>query len=266
MPSTNFKSNLTITHIGTATSILEIDGVNILTDPVFANAGAEYDIGVIVLKSTEGPALGLQDLPHIDAVLLSHEDHPDNLDEVGRSLLNGRMVITTIDGAKKLQPRPSVRGIRPWETLPLEVGGKQFKVTGTPCQHVPGGAVTGFILESPMFGNGPEGLVNAIYVSGDTVYLEELAEMHKKFHIAVAVLNLGAAKAPGPDGPFLVTMDGKQAAKLVREIGADIVVPMHYRSWEHFTESGDQLAKAFEEEGIQNKVCWLTPGVPKRVI
>jgi L-ascorbate metabolism protein UlaG (beta-lactamase superfamily) len=90
--------------------------------------------------------------------------------------------------------------------------------------------------------------------------------MHKKFHITVAVLNLGAAMAPGPDGPFLVTMNGKQATKLIREIGANIVVPMHYASWDHFTESGDELAKVFEEEGIQDKVCWLTPGVPKRVI
>lgn len=266
MSPTNFKSNVTITHIGTATAIIEIDGVNLLTDPVFSDAGTEYDMGIVVLKSADGPALGLHQLPQIDAVLLSHEDHPDNLDEAGRKLLDGRKVITTMDGAKKLQPRPAVRGIRPWETMSLEAGGKQFKVTGTPCQHLPGGEVTGFILESPTFGTSPEGLPNAIYISGDTVYIEELVEMRKKFHIAVAILNLGAAKAPTPDGPLLLTMDGQQAAKLVREIGADIMVPMHYETWGHFTENGAELAKVLEKEGIQDKVCWLTPGVPKRVI
>lgn len=266
MSSTSFKGSLTITHIGTATTILEIDGVNLLTDPVFADAGTTYDKGIAILENTVGPAIALHDLPHIDAILLSHEDHEDNLDELGRTLLNGRTVITTMDGAKNLRPRPSVRGILPWETLPLEIRGKQFKVTGTPCQHLPGGEVTGFILESPTFGTGPEGLPNAIYVSGDTIYLEELKEMRKKFHIAVAILHLGAAYVPLPDGPLMITMDGKQAAKLMREIGADIMVPIHYESWTHFTQFGEELVKVFKEEGVHDKVCWLTPGVPKRVI
>ncbi len=90
-------------------------------------------------------------------------------------------------------------------------------------------------------------------------YFEELVGMHDKFHIVVAVLNLGVAKVPLPDG-------GKQAARLFREIKADILVPMHYESWGHFTQNGKELAKAFEEEGIQDKVCWLTPGVSKKVL
>lgn len=82
-PST-FKSTLSITHIGTATALLEIDGVNFLTDPFFSPAGTEFDVGPAVLKISDNPALGLADLPPIDAVLLSHEDHPDNLDPLGR--------------------------------------------------------------------------------------------------------------------------------------------------------------------------------------
>lgn len=103
-----FKGSLTITHIGTATSIIDIDGIRFLTDPVF-NGPSEYDMGVVVLKSSEGPAIPIDKLPHIDVILLSHEDHPDNLDENGRTLLNGHKVITTMDGYRKLQPRPDVR-------------------------------------------------------------------------------------------------------------------------------------------------------------
>ncbi|KAI8143362.1 beta-lactamase superfamily domain-containing protein [Fennellomyces sp. T-0311] len=257
--------NLTMTHIGTATAILDIDGVKLLTDPVFDDVGAEYDLGIVLLKSTTGPAIGIKDLPPIDAVLLSHEDHPDNLDDTGRQLLDGRVVITTVDGAKKLQPRPGVTAIRPWETLSLNLGGKPFKVTGTPCDHLPGGEVTGFILESDTFGE-TDGKPNVIYFSGDTLYMPELVQMKDKYHVSVAILNLGIAQAPLPNGPLDITMGGKDAVKLAREIKADVVVPMHFDNWKHFSESSEQSRKIFEEEGFANKVCWLTPGVAKKII
>ncbi|KAI9727391.1 MAG: hypothetical protein M1834_008462 [Cirrosporium novae-zelandiae] len=265
MAPSNFKSTLNITHIGTATAILEVDGVNLLTDPFFSPAGTEWDVGITVLKNSDTPALGLQDLPPIDAVLLSHEDHQDNLDELGRQLLDGRHVLTTMDGAKKLAPRPGVRGLRPWETVTLAVGGKRFVVTATPCQHLPGGECTGFIITTDEFGISPDGRPNAIYFSGDTVYMNELVQIRSKFHVVVAVLNLGAAKVLLPDGPLQVTMDGKQAARLFREIKADVLVPMHYESWGHFTQFGKELAQVFEEEGIKDKICWLTPGKPKKL-
>ncbi|KAK0218146.1 beta-lactamase superfamily domain-containing protein [Armillaria fumosa] len=256
--------SLNITHISTAAAIFETDGVNLLTDPFFSPAGTQWDLGITILENSDTPALGLQDLPPIGAVLLSHEDHPDNLDDLGRRLLDGRKVITTIDGAKKLHPRSGVRGIRPWETVPLEAGGKHFQVTGTPCQHLPGGECTGFILTAPEFGS-TNGLPNAIYFSGDTIYFEELVQIRDKFHVVVAVLNLGAATVPLPGGPLQITMDGKQGARLFREIKADILVPMHYESWGHFKQNGKALAKDFEEEGILDQVFWLTPGVSKKV-
>ena len=113
-PSISFQAPLSLTHIGTATAIIHLDGVNLITDPVFSQAGTEWDLGIIILKLKDTPALSLADLPPIDAVLLSHEDHADNLDEPGRGLLDGRQVLTTSDGAKKLAPRPGVRSLKPW--------------------------------------------------------------------------------------------------------------------------------------------------------
>ncbi|KAH6679891.1 beta-lactamase superfamily domain-containing protein [Plectosphaerella plurivora] len=265
MASPTFGGTLNMTHIGTATAILEINGVNMLTDPFFSPGGTEFDVGVAVLKVDDTPAMSLKDLPIIDVILLSHEDHPDNLDELGRQLLDGRRVLTTLDGAQKLAPRPGVIGLRPWETVSVNVGGKQFQVTGTPCQHMPGGEVTGFIITEPGFGT-TDGLPNAIYFSGDTVYIEELAEIRSKFHISVAILNLGAAIAalPGHE-PLMITMDGKQASRLSKEIGADVIVPMHYESWNHFSQHGKELLQAFQEEGISDKISWLEPGVTKKI-
>ncbi|KAK2755516.1 hypothetical protein FQN54_006456 [Arachnomyces sp. PD_36] len=258
--------SVTITHISTASAILDINGVKFLTDPFFSPAGTEWDMGTMTLKNTETPALALEDLPPIDAVLLSHEDHPDNLDELGRRLLDGRHVLTTIDGAKKLAPRPGVRGLKPWESVTLVAGGKKFEVTGTPCQHLPGGECTGFILTAEEFGVAPDGRPNAIYFSGDTVYLEELATISRRWHITVALLNFGNVLVPSPEGPVQITMDGKQGARLFRELGADILVPMHFESWGHFTQFGAELKKVLTDEGVIEKVHWLVPGETQKVL
>jgi L-ascorbate metabolism protein UlaG (beta-lactamase superfamily) len=266
MGSTGFKSSLTMTFIGTATAILDVNGVRFLTDPFFSPAGTEFDMGLAVLKNEESPALRLQDLPPIDAILLSHEDHPDNLDPLGRQLLNGRHVLTTMDGASKLAPRPAVRGLEPWETVTLSLGGKIFEITGTPCQHLPGGECTGFIITTEEFGIGENGLPNAIYFSGDTVYLEEFKRIPEKWNITAAILNFGNATPVLPDGPVQITFDGKQGAHMFRVLKADVLIPMHFDAWGHFEQKGVELRSVLIEEGINDKVQWLEPGKPQRIL
>lgn len=256
---------LNITFIGTATAILEVNGINFITDPFFSPAGSEWDRGVVVLKNQSVPALGLAELPIIDAVLLSHEDHPDNLDELGRQLLDGRRVFTTRDGASKLAPRPGVHGLSPWETRTFSIGEVQFEVTATPCQHLPGGECVGFVLSGPSFGR-TNGKPNGIYFSGDTVYIDELAQIKDKFHIQVALLNLGAASVPVSDPPLQITMDGAQAVHLIKDIDPEVVIPMHCDGWGHFSEGSSQAAKVFEAENVNDKVRWLEPGKTTRIL
>lgn len=256
---------LDVTHIGTATAILEINGVNFLTDPFFSPAGSSWEVGRrVTLKVTEDPALRLDQLPVIDAVLLSHEDHPDNLDELGRRLLDGRRVFTTVDGGKNLAPRPAVHGMNPWEEITSVIAGKKFTIIATPTQHVPGNECTGFIVTGEDFGCGRDGLPNAIYFTGDTVYIEELNSIADRYHVRAAVMNLGNAHVPSTDdpksAPMQITMGGKDGAKLFRALKADVLVPMHYESWGHFTQFGAELCEAFEQEGISDMICWLKPG------
>ncbi|OTA96202.1 hypothetical protein M434DRAFT_393060 [Hypoxylon sp. CO27-5] len=268
MANSPFKSSVTVTYIGTATAIIDIDGVTFLTDPYFSPEGTAWDVGIATLTSHYEPAISLDKLPPIDAVLLSHEDHPDNLDELSRTrLLNGRRVLTTVDGAAKLSPRLGVQGLRPWEKTTLNIGGKHFDVTATPCQHLPGGECTGFVFTNEDFGT-TGGLPNAIYFSGDTIYLEELSRIRDNFHISLALFNLGAAFVvlPGSQEPLVITLDGAQGAKLFRDIKADVLVPLHFESWDHFSQSKEPLAAAFESEGIADKVRWLEPGKPTRIL
>lgn len=275
MSSSTFKSSLTITHVGTATAILEVGGVTFITDPYLSPPETSFPVRPgVILTSHYQPSHTLETLPPIDAVLLSHEDHADNLDPIGRRLLDGRKVFTTVDGTRKLAPRPGVVALKPWETAPLIIGGCRFEVTATPCQHLPGGECTGFIVTASEFGitTGDDGVSrpNAIYFSGDTVYLEELAQMRERFHISLALLNIGAAAVVPPGGetgePLLITMNGRQAAQLFKEIEADILVPMHFEAWDHFTEGSVELAAAFQSERVLEKVVWLELGVPRKVL
>lgn len=264
---------LNITHVGTATAILEINGVNMLTDPFFSPAGTSFPItDDFALTVTEDPALRLDQLPIIDAILLSHEDHADNLDPLGRQLLDGRRVFTTMDGAKNLRPRPCVNGFKPWQEMEVTIAGKQFKIIATPTKHCDGQECTGFLVTSSDFGTGRDGLPNAIYFSGDTVYIPELADIASKYHVTAAILNLGNAHTAkdllnDPKGPmYQITMDGKSAAQLFREIKADVLVPMHYEAWGHFTQFGEELRQVFQDEGIAEKVCWLVGGKTVEVL
>ncbi|KAF4811422.1 hypotheticall protein [Colletotrichum tropicale] len=269
----NSKSTLRVTYITTATVILEIDGVRFLTDLVFDDAPTEYEIthptplGTprLFAKFETGPPLGLHQLPIIDAVLLSHEDHTDILNDEGRKLLDGRRVTTIPDGVNRLALRPGVVPIKPWEMLTSQFQGVESKITGTPCTHLPGGEVTGFVLQTEKFGLSSEGLPNAIYLAGDTVPTPKLSEIRQRFHAAIAAMNPGEARIPPPgyETPPQITTSGKDAAKLTRELCADTTVTVHPESRHHSTQGAKELQAVFEAEGIADRICWATPGEKK---
>src|SRR5689334_13808786 len=78
---------LSITYIGGPTAILAFNGLRFLTDPTFDPSGAERSSGPVTLHKSSGPALAASQIGKINAVLLSHEHHLDNLDDAGRALL-----------------------------------------------------------------------------------------------------------------------------------------------------------------------------------
>jgi L-ascorbate metabolism protein UlaG (beta-lactamase superfamily) len=112
-------TGIRLTHIGGPTVLIEAVGWRILTDPTFDPPGQTYKFGWGT-KSTKlsGPALAPDDLGPIDAVLLSHDHHADNLDDAGRALVaTAPTVITTTVGARRLGP--PARGLDPWEATTL---------------------------------------------------------------------------------------------------------------------------------------------------
>lgn len=252
--------SVSISYIGVATTILNINGVRFITDPAF-DAAQVYDMGFAKLEKTMNPTIKIEELPPIDAVLLSHEDHPDNLDATGRTLLPGRHVFTTMDGAKNLKANPGVVGLAPWDKTVIELQDQKFTITATPCEHLEGGEVIGFVLECDALGKGSNGKPNAVYFSGDTIYLPELKKLGEQWNIKAALCCVGVAMGP-PHGshtePYKITMDGKDLGQLAKEINAEKVIPVHFEAWTHFAQGEDALRKDLSDANIMDKVVWLS--------
>src|SRR5262245_58351917 len=95
----------TLTYIGGPTALIEMCGLRLLTDPTFDAEGTNHPspTGAYTLVKTAAPALRVDELGHVDAVLLSHDHHADNLDYSGRALLaHAGRVLTTEVGAARL--------------------------------------------------------------------------------------------------------------------------------------------------------------------
>ncbi len=248
------SQDLLITYIGGPTALIEIAGFRLLTDPTFDPAGVVYGN----LTKTMGPVLEPESLGRVDAVLLSHDHHEDNLDHRGReSLKNAGRVLTTVDGAKRLGG--NAVGLAPWESAEFgvdSVNGSTLKITATPARHGPAhmdrGPVIGFVLSVP-------GSDQAIYVSGDTVWYEGVAEVAKKYTVEVVILFMGAARV-AQVGPWALTMTAEDGVEVARAFPGAAIVPLHYEGWKHFSESRDEIQKGFAEAGLQHRLKWLEGG------
>ncbi|MFD6455800.1 MBL fold metallo-hydrolase [Nocardia sp. NPDC060220] len=252
-----------ITHIGGPTALIEIDGWNILTDPTFDDPGQRYDfaLGTSSVK-TIGPAIQVTDLPAIDAVLLSHDHHADNLDHAGRALLRTvPRVITTASGSRRLglaHAEPMVA----WQKTVLNAPGRTpLRVLATPSRHGPplsrllAGENLGFAIQRPA-----EKRV-AVWMSGDSVYFAGLEEVARRLDVDIALLHIGAVRF-GLTGPVKYTMDARDAARFIRLLEPRIALPVHYEGWTHFSESHDRARVRLleESEGVHHRVQWLPLG------
>jgi len=112
-----------LTYVGGPTLLIEWGGIRLLTDPTLDPAPATYTSPTTILEKVQGPALGRDALLPLDAVLLSHDHHFDNLDWLGRELLaEAGRVITTQAGAARLGE--NAFGLAPWQSHVLAYGGR----------------------------------------------------------------------------------------------------------------------------------------------
>ncbi|OAG00412.1 Metallo-hydrolase/oxidoreductase [Paraphaeosphaeria sporulosa] len=283
------NTNATLYFIGTATTILEWEGTRILTDPNFLHAGDHVHLGPGVSGTRQtNPAIDLEELPRIDAVLLSHY-HEDHFDRLVEDKLKRELPIITTPHAKKClegkgeESFTHVHALDFFESLQLDVKGEQatkqkkpsIKITGMPGKHVPPGPlavandllgavppINGWMIELG-YAEGPEQFENGyrIYISGDTLMIDELKEIPERYrgkNIDLMLIHMGGTTIPGPSMPLLmVTMDAKQGVQLMQLINPDLTIPIHYDDYDVFLSPLSDFKKAVLEAGFSDKVVYL---------
>ena len=248
-------ATLTARLVGGPTAVLEYAGLRWLTDPSLSPPG-EYEGGLV---KTTAPALDVTAIEPIDVVLVSHDQHSDNLDPGGRELLpRAGRVLTTVEGARRLGGNAT--GLEPWSSVEVErPEGPPVTVTAMPAQHGPDGSehitgpVIGFLLGGPA--------LDTIYVSGDNASLEVVRAIAARAGaIDVAVLFAGAVQeAHLFDGAYL-TLSSERAAEAAKLLGVRAVVPVHFEGWTHFTQGAEALRAAFAGNGVTDRLALAEPG------
>jgi L-ascorbate metabolism protein UlaG (beta-lactamase superfamily) len=245
-----------ITLIGGPTALIEVDGFRLLTDPTF-DAPGPHTLPHVTLTKTSGPALAADAIGPVDAVLLSHDQHADNLDTSGRAFLaRVPRVLTTAAGAKRLGGH--AEGLDPWDETTLTRDGRTLRITATPARHGPAGIepfagdVIGFVIESK------DDATRPVYVTGDTVWYDGVAEVARRFPAGTVLLFAGAAQTRAP---FHLTMDTNDAIDTAHAFAGATIVPVHHEGWAHFTQGRGELEKSFAALGLGGRLQWLEPGL-----
>lgn len=254
----------TVQFVGNATVLIRYQGLTILTDPNFIGRGERVSLGFgLRSRRLADPAIGFDALPPVDLVLLTHlhEDHFDRL--VQRMLRRDMPVVTNPEAGAALE-RLGFRQrypLRRWDSLTVRKGAARLRITALPARHGPAGlaflmpSVTGLLLD---FEESPAGARYRIYISGDTVLHDELAEVAQRFPgIDLALLHLGGARLPGG---VHIGMDGPDGVRLLQLLAPQRAIPLHVDDYQMFASPLDAFRAAVQRAGLDERVIVLRRG------
>lgn len=192
-PPTRVTDRIRVTYVNHATVLIQMNGVNILTDPIWSHrAGPFSSLGT---RRVRNPGVKLEDLPPIDAVLVSH-NHFDHLDLPTLRTLAKRdnpIVFSGLGNGELLREAgfTDVRELDWWAQD--NVGG--IKIVFVPAQHESGRGLFdsclslwgGFVVD------GPQGTAYFAGDSGFGEFIDLIAERYSRFD--VAILPIGSYEA-----------------------------------------------------------------------
>lgn len=263
LPEIVGKNELGVTFIGHSSFLLQIGGRSALIDPVFAKH-------LILLRRQRRAGVRINEMPAIDVVLLTHA-HMDHL-----NIPSLRHVVRSAQMLGKKAPDvivpwgvedlvdglgfSRVHGMKWWEKL--EVRG--LSVTLTPCKHW--GARMFNDTHRGYGGYVVEGGGHSVYHSGDTAYFSGFAEIGQRLHPQIALLPIGAYF---PDTYRMVHTSPEEAVRGFMETGAELMVPMHYGTFNLGREPMDEPPQRLMAEaarlGISRQIKVLEEGETMRL-
>lgn len=237
------KEGLFIAWVGHSTLLMRLDGLYILTDPVFSRkVGVHIPFVTIGPKRHVGPAIQVEDCPQIDVVLLSHA-HMDHLDLPSLRRVVGRHTeIVTAPGTASLLkrlPAKAVYELQPGETLTLASGvkliGQRVKHWGNRFPWYRNQGYLGYVI-----------MRNAwrVFFAGDTAYTPWLQEVCRH-QPQVTCMPIGAYAPATFQGAHCTP---EQAWEMFLATGASYLIPMHHNTFvlsqEPLQEPMQRLEKA----------------------
>jgi L-ascorbate metabolism protein UlaG (beta-lactamase superfamily) len=214
--------SIRVTLVGHATVLLQVAGLNILTDPVWSRRiGPASWLGV---ERVRPPAIAFDDLPPIDAVLLSH-NHYDHLDRPTLAALTRRDTPLVVTGLKvgRSVPADRVAELGWWDSLML---GEHVRVTYVPAEHFSARSPFdrnrslwgGFVLETPH---------GTIYFAGDTGDGSHFAAIRERFGpMTLSLLPIGAYEPRWFMAP--VHIDPAEAVKASLILESEVSLAIHF--------------------------------------
>ena len=100
-----------------------------------------------------------------------------------------------------------------------------------------------------------------IYISGDTLLVDQLKEIPERYagkNIDLMLVHLGGTTIPGPNAPLLmVTMDAKQGIDLVKLIKPDVTIPIHFDDYDVFLSPLEDFKAKMVENGMDGNAVYL---------